>query len=91
MKTQKEHYLGFLIKSYTHSAQLHDENLRPFKIFDDVFQARNYVTEKLLNDLYILTEKETKETLSKEDKTKYIDIVSCLQSENINIPFGIEI
>lgn len=47
--------------------------------------------ENLLDELYILTEKENTCFLTEPEKQRYLTIVEVLHEAEIEIPFGIEI
>jgi len=48
-------------------------------------------SESLLDELYIYTQKELTETLTEEERERYVIIVDLLHENDIDIPFGIEI
>lgn len=47
--------------------------------------------DELLNELYTLTLEEYERDLNEQEKAHYLELVETLHSNNIDIPFGIEI
>lgn len=47
--------------------------------------------EKLLNELYSLTQIENERELTEKERNRYVEIVDYLQSEHVEIDFAINI